>query len=233
MSTLFDQDASVWHDRQGPFDQLHRLNPHRLAFIQAHVALKGIRVLDVGCGGGILAEALAIQGACVTGIDQEKTTLQSAKVRSVRLGFDIMYKEVSMPASSTELDTEDFDLVCMSEVLEHVRSVREVLDSALRVLRPGGHLMVSTIHRNFWSWAKAIVGAEYALGLLPIGTHEYAKFIRPSELVRMAKSSGLSLVDLQGLSYSFIRNQWSLTSDVSVNYCVMFKKRSEIISINL
>lgn len=216
----FDALASRWWDREGDFKPLHDINPLRLGFIDAHVSLAGKRVIDVGCGGGILSEAMAMRGAEVTGIDLGEAPLAVARLHQQESGVEVDYRCISVEAMAAAHSGE-FDVVTCLEMLEHVPDPASVIAACARLVKPGGHLFFSTINRNPKSYAFAIVGAEYVLGLLPKGTHDYRKLIRPSELSGWCRQSGLRLQDQTGLTYNPLSRRYRLTpNDVSVNYMV-------------
>ncbi|WP_110647687.1 bifunctional 2-polyprenyl-6-hydroxyphenol methylase/3-demethylubiquinol 3-O-methyltransferase UbiG [Salinicola peritrichatus] len=216
----FDALASRWWDREGEFKPLHDINPLRLGFIDRHVSLAGKKVIDVGCGGGILSEAMAQRGAEVTGIDMGEAPLSVAKLHLLESGIEIDYRRISVEAMA-EAHPGEFDVVTCLELLEHVPDPGSVVQACAKLVKPGGHLFFSTINRNPKSYAFAILGAEYVLGLLPRGTHEYRKFIRPSELSAWCRQYGLRLRDQTGLTYNPVTRRYRLTAqDVSVNYMV-------------
>jgi 2-polyprenyl-6-hydroxyphenyl methylase/3-demethylubiquinone-9 3-methyltransferase len=213
----FEQLAHRFWDRNGEFKPLHHLNPVRADYIAARSALAGARVLDVGCGGGLLAEALAHQGAKVTGIDLAPAMIETARLHAAESGLDIAYRlqDAGVLADSSEAR---FDVVCCMEMLEHVPDAGAFVGVLAKLVRPGGSLFVSTLNRNLKSFLLAIVGAEYVLRLLPRGTHEYERFIRPAELAGHARASGLQLAHTAGLYYEPFSGRCRLTDDVSVNY---------------
>ncbi|MET0291986.1 MAG: bifunctional 2-polyprenyl-6-hydroxyphenol methylase/3-demethylubiquinol 3-O-methyltransferase UbiG [Steroidobacteraceae bacterium] len=216
----FDTLAPRFWDEQGEFKPLHRLNPVRAAYVAERCGrtdgLAGLRVLDVGCGGGLLCEALAARGATVTGIDLSPGMIEVARLHAAERGVRISY-QVAEAASLLDAD-EPFDVVCCMEMLEHVPDAGLVLGQLGRLVRPGGHLVVSTLNRNLRAFLGAIVGAEYVLRLLPRGTHEYERFIKPAELAGWARHAGLELRDLRGIDYDPFSAAARLTADVSVNY---------------
>ncbi len=210
-----------WWDTEGPLHTLHDLNPTRLAFVQQHSQLAGARVLDVGCGGGILSESLAKAGAQVTAIDMEAATIDIAKQHAAEAGLTIDYRVQTLEDLARETPPP-FDIITCMEMLEHVPNPSHILQHSAELLVPGGTLFVSTLNRHPKAYALAIVGAEYLLGLLPKGTHDYQKFIKPSELTQWARQAGLYSVDLQGLRYEPFSRRCSLTDDVRVNYLAAF-----------
>jgi 2-polyprenyl-6-hydroxyphenyl methylase / 3-demethylubiquinone-9 3-methyltransferase len=219
----FDAAASRWWDPQGEFRPLHDLNPARLDYIEARAGLAGRRVLDVGCGGGLLAEGMARRGARVTGIDLSAQAIEVARLHAMEAGIDVDYRAVPLEALASA-DPEGFDLVTCLEMLEHVPDPAAALAAMATLVRPGGSMICSTINRNAMSFALAIVGAEYVLRLLPMGTHRYDRLIRPSELCRFARTAGLELAGLAGLSYNPLTRAARITTDVSVNYLAHFQR---------
>ena len=218
----FDAAAPRWWDPDGEFRPLHDLNPARLDYIDARAGLAGSRVADVGCGGGLLAEGMARRGARVLGIDLAPEALAVARLHALESGLAVEYREVAVEALAISAPGQ-FDLVTCLEMLEHVPDPAAVVASIARLVRPGGNAVFSTVNRNARSFALAIVGAEYLMRLLPMGTHRYARLIRPSELSRWARASGLELVDLAGLAYDPFSRRARVTSDVSVNYLAHFR----------
>lgn len=210
----FAQHAAQWWDKQGPLKTLHDINDARLEFINSQNPLSGRTVLDVGCGGGILCEAMAKRGAEVTGIDAEGSAIQVAREHALTSHLQIDY--VNSPIE--EYKHSGFDIITCMEMLEHVQNPELVLEHCRRLLKPGGFLFLSTISRTMKAYAGAIVLAEYVLNLLPRQTHDYDKFIKPSELVAMARAYDFNLVDMSGLQYNPLLRTASLNKDVSVNY---------------
>lgn len=213
----FEALAHRFWDSEGEFKPLHRLNPARADYVAARARLEGARVLDVGCGGGLLAEALARRGATVTAIDMAPAMIETARLHAAEAGLVIDYR-VQDAAQLALQQPHSFDVVCCMEMLEHVAEPGPFLDVLARLTRPGGAVFVSTLNRNFRAFMLAIVGAEYVLRLLPRGTHEYERFIRPSELAAWGRVAHLSLVDTTGLHYDPFGDRCSLNHDVSVNY---------------
>ncbi len=214
----FQSIASRWWDRESEFKPLHEINPHRVAYIEQQASgLDGKRILDVGCGGGILAEALALKGARVTGIDMAELSLKVARLHLHESGLDIDYQFSTVEAFA-EQHRAQFDIVTCLELLEHVPDPTSIITSATRFLKPGGILFLSTINRNPKSFALAILGAEYVLGLLPRGTHEYRKFIKPSEIAAQLRKLGLHTSDITGMSYNPVTRRYALGRDIDVNY---------------
>lgn len=217
--------AARWWDPTSEFRPLHEINPLRLRWIEALVGgFTGRDVIDVGCGGGILAESVARKGATVTGIDLADKPLKVAELHGLESGVAVRYEQIAAEAMAAR-EPQAFDVVCCMEMLEHVPDPESTVDACMRLARPGGWVFFSTINRNPKSFLFAIVGAEYVLNLLPRGTHEYEKFIKPSELVSAARRSGLELVEMIGLTYNPITRRYRLVQgDVSVNYLVATKK---------
>ncbi len=213
----FDALAGRFWDPEGEFGPLHRLNPVRLAYVAERVPLAGRAVLDVGCGGGILAEALARAGAEVTGIDLSRAALATAELHALESGLAVRYRLASAEALAAERPGA-YDVVTCMEMLEHVPDPAAVVAALARLVRPGGSVFVSTLNRTLRAFLFAIVGAEYVARLLPRGTHEYARFIRPSELARAARAAGLTLRDLAGLGYEPVSRSFRLERGVAVNY---------------
>jgi 2-polyprenyl-6-hydroxyphenyl methylase/3-demethylubiquinone-9 3-methyltransferase len=214
----FDALASRWWDRDGEFRPLHDINPLRANYIDEHSAVAGKRLVDVGCGGGILAESLAQRGANVTGIDMGEAPLSVAKLHQIESGTEIDYRQ-STAEQLAETEAANFDIVCCLEMLEHVPDPGAAIAACAALAKPGGSVYFSTINRNPKAFAFAIVGAEHILQLLPAGTHEYAKFIKPSELAGWMRSAGLVMEGMTGLTYNPLTKHYRLNeADVSVNY---------------
>lgn len=214
----FEQLAARWWDRDSEFRPLHEINPLRANWIDERAPVAGRRVLDVGCGGGILAEALARRGAQVTGIDLGEAPLAVARLHGLESGVAVDYRRLSVERLAAEMPAS-FDVVTCLEMLEHVPDPAAVVAACARLVKPGGQLFFSTINRNPKSFALAIVGAEYLLGLLPRGTHTYARFIRPAELAAWCRAAGLEVRELTGLTYNPITRRYRLApGDVDVNY---------------
>ncbi|MFY9314787.1 MAG: bifunctional 2-polyprenyl-6-hydroxyphenol methylase/3-demethylubiquinol 3-O-methyltransferase UbiG [Burkholderiales bacterium] len=219
----FGDLAHRWWDPQGEFRPLHELNPLRLRWIDGLAPLAGKRVLDVGCGGGILAEAMARLGASVTGIDLSEKPLRVAQLHLVESGLSIQY-DLKSAEQYSEQFADAFDVVTCMELLEHVPDPASTVAACARLAKPGGRVFFSTINRNPKAYLFAVVGAEYLLRLLPRGTHDYARFIKPSELTRWCRDAGLDPVELKGMSYNPITGQYRLGDDCDVNYAICCSK---------
>lgn len=219
----FNKLANEWWDPKGAMGPLHTLNPVRLAFVEQFCPLENKSALDVGCGGGLLAEAMTHAGATVNALDVSEDLLQAAKQHAEQHGLTIHYHAQTIESFSIN-HTEQFDVVTCMEMLEHVPDPASIIRACADCCKPGGIVVFSTLNRNLSSFAKAIVGAEYLLSLLPRGTHEYSKFIKPSELSHFARNASLELIKLQGIDYSPFSKSAKLTSDVSVNYLAAFRK---------
>lgn len=220
----FEELANRWWDPQSEFKPLHDINPLRANYIDEHSPVSEKRVLDVGCGGGLLSEALAFRGALVTGIDAGEVPLQVAKLHLLESGATVEYRKIT----AEELALEKpgfFDVVTCLEMLEHVPDPASVIQACSTLCKPGGHVYFSTINRNPKSYLFAIVGAEYLLNLLPKGTHDFGKFIRPSEMAQWARRSGLEISGMTGMTYHPLTKKYKLDpDDVDVNYLVHCKK---------
>ena len=220
----FEKLASRWWDPNSEFKPLHDINPLRADWIDDLADIKGKSVLDVGCGGGLLCEALVHRGAKVTGIDMGEAPLAVARLHQLESGIEVSYEQ-STAESFAQQRAEAFDVVTCLEMLEHVPDPAAVVSACAALCRPGGDLFFSTINRNPKAFLFAIVGAEYVLNLLPRGTHEYAKLIKPSELARWIREAGLEMLEMTGMTYNPISKQYRLRSeDVSVNYLIRARK---------
>ncbi len=217
----FEAIASRWWDPNSEFKPLHEINPLRLNFIDKIVGLAGKRVLDVGCGGGILSETMAERGARVIGIDLGETPLAVAKLHSLETGTHVDYMQIAAEDLAAQLgDNPDqqFDIITCMEMLEHVPDPSSIIAACSNMLKPGGELFFSTINRNPKSYLFAIIGAEYVLNMLPRGTHEYSKFIRPSELAGWARDAGIEVNEITGMVYNPLTRHYKLSDNVDVNY---------------
>ena len=222
----FDELAAKWWDKDGEFKPLHQINPLRVGFIKERSSLEGKKVLDVGCGGGILAEALNELGASVTGIDASENTIGVAKSHSRSIGSDVIYIQNTIEEFISSHPNEKFDVITCLEMLEHVPSPNEIIKSCSNLLKDDGNIFFSTINRNPRSYLFAVIGAEYILNLLPKGTHDYEKFIKPSELAKWIRDAGLNSKETIGLSYNPITGNYWLGKDIQVNYMVHAKKEN-------
>ncbi|CAE6495668.1 MAG TPA: bifunctional 2-polyprenyl-6-hydroxyphenol methylase/3-demethylubiquinol 3-O-methyltransferase UbiG [Nitrosomonas nitrosa] len=218
----FSQLAHRWWDPNSEFKPLHDINPLRLNYIDQLAGLEGKKVLDVGCGGGILSESMAARGADTTGIDLSDKALKVAKLHLLESGNQVDYRKITVEMLAQELP-HHFDIVTCMEMLEHVPDPASVIQACADLTKPGGWVFFSTINRNPKSYLYAIIGAEYILKLLPRGTHEYAKFLKPSELARMARNAGLSDAKIIGMTYNPITKIYALEPDTSVNYIMAFR----------
>ncbi len=213
----FAELAHKWWDKTSEFKPLHEINPLRLSYIDNAILLKGKKVLDVGCGGGILSESMATKGASVTGIDLGEKALKVAQLHSLESGVKVDYQLIAVEEL---VNTHEgaFDVVTCLEMLEHVPDPASVIAACAKLVKPDGHVFFSTINRNPKAYALAVLGAEYILNMLPRGTHDYSKFIKPSELAAWMRASDLLLEDQIGMRYNPLTQQYSLNSDVAVNY---------------
>jgi 2-polyprenyl-6-hydroxyphenyl methylase/3-demethylubiquinone-9 3-methyltransferase len=215
--------AQSWWDPKGPSKPLHELNPLRLGFIESAVRLRGADVLDVGCGGGILSESLARAGARVLGIDLSQAVLDVAELHALEANLKVDYRAIAAEDLAAQ-QPASFDVVTCMEMLEHVPDPAASVAALAGLAKPGGDVIVSTLNRKPIAFAVAIIGAEYIARALPRGTHEYLKFIRPSELARWGRSAGLELVDLRGITYNPLTRAFKLSPNTDVNYLAHFKR---------
>jgi len=219
----FSALAHRWWDPNSEFKPLHAINPLRLNWMKNLINFEGKKVVDIGCGGGILAESIAQSGADTTGIDLSEKALKVAELHALEVGANLTYRSISAEALAEEQPGQ-YDVVTCMEMLEHVPDPASVVRACAKLCKPGGTLFFSTLNRNPKSYLFAIIGAEYILKLLPKGTHEYAKFIKPSELVAFTRNAGLEMMGIKGLTYNPITQVYSLNDDVSVNYMIAVRK---------
>jgi 2-polyprenyl-6-hydroxyphenyl methylase/3-demethylubiquinone-9 3-methyltransferase len=219
----FSASAAHWWEEQGEFKTLHDINPLRLNYINERAHLADKKVIDIGCGGGILTESMAKLGANVTGIDMSQTALNVAKLHQLETGIQSEYIHTTAEAIAKERPAQ-YDVVTCLEMLEHVPDPASVIRACSALVKPGGHIFLSTINRNPKAYLFAILGAEYLLKLLPAQTHDYAKFIKPSELAEWTRKVDLTLLDMTGITYNLFTKEFSLGKDISVNYLVHTKK---------
>ncbi len=230
----FSAMADSWWDPAGKFKPLHRFNPVRVEYLRdqlcrhfgrkagAFDALKGLRVLDIGCGGGLLCEPLARLGAIVTGIDPGTKNIGVASLHAEQMGLEIDYRALSV--EDVVKNNETFDVVLVMEVVEHVDHVPDFLEACAKAVAPGGLIFVATLNRTIKSFAMAKVGAEYILRWLPVGTHDWHKFLRPSEITKPLQDQQMEVKEIKGVSFDLISRQWKLSQDVSVNYMVLAER---------
>jgi 2-polyprenyl-6-hydroxyphenyl methylase / 3-demethylubiquinone-9 3-methyltransferase len=219
----FGSMAERWWDPQGEFKTLHDVNPLRLSFIQKFVNLEGMRIVDVGCGGGILTEGLAKQNAEALGIDLSEDLIDIADLHGLETGIKVNYQKISVEALADE-QPESFDHVTCMEMLEHVPDPGSIINACAKLVKPGGMVFFSTLNRQAKAYLLAIVAAEHVLQMLPKGTHDYKTFIKPSELCQYARNAGLELQDMIGIEYNPFNKQFNLGKDIDVNYIAAFKK---------
>ncbi len=222
----FEASASRWWDPEGEFRPLHQINPLRLGYIGVWAEITGRTVLDVGCGGGILSESMALEGAEVTGIDMGEGPLNVARLHALESGARVEYQRTTAEEMAAARPAS-FDVVTCMEMLEHVPDPASVVDACARLAKPGGMIFFSTISRTSKAYLQAVIGAEYLLGMLPRGTHDYSQFIRPSELCVWTRKAGLVLRDLTGMRYNPLTRRYSLGRNVDVNYLACFQKPEE------
>jgi 2-polyprenyl-6-hydroxyphenyl methylase/3-demethylubiquinone-9 3-methyltransferase len=219
----FSELASRWWDETSEFKPLHAINPLRLGWIQSKTSLTGMKTVDIGCGGGILSESIAKCGADTTGIDLSGKALKVAKLHALETQTSIQYELISAEEMAAK-NPATFDIVTCMEMLEHVPDPRSVVNAAAAMAKPGGILFFSTLNRNLKSYLMAIIGAEYILNILPKGTHDYAKFIKPSELTTYIRDAGLESFDMIGLHFNPLTDHYYLGSNVDVNYMIAARK---------
>ena len=222
----FGELAHRWWDPNSEFKPLHEINPLRLDWIESTLPLAGKKVLDVGCGGGLLSEGMAARGAHVTGIDLSEKPLGVARLHLFESGLSVDYQLISAEAMA-DAHPGEFDAVTCLEMLEHVPDPASIVAACSRLVKPGGHVFFSTLNRNPKSYLFAVVGAEYILNLLPRGTHDYAKFIKPAELSRQCRNAGLAVEEVRGMSYNPLSKIYSLGQDSSVNYLMRTRRDAE------
>lgn len=215
--------AHRWWDINSEFKPLHEINPLRLGYIDERAALRGKSVLDVGCGGGILSESMAALGATVTGVDLGEKALQVARLHSLESGVQVDYRLLSVEALAAQ-EPAGFDVVTCMEMLEHVPDPAAIVTACAQLVKPGGQVFFSTINRSLKAYLHAVIGAEYVLRLLPRGTHEYEKLIKPSELSAWTRHAGLTVRGLKGMGYQPLSRRYYLSDDVSVNYLLHAEK---------
>lgn len=219
----FSDLAHRWWDPNSEFKPLHDINPLRLNWIDQTIGLNGKQVIDIGCGGGILSESMAARGAVVTGIDLSDKALSVARLHLLETGAKVDYQHIAAESMATE-HPATFDVVTCLEMLEHVPDPQQTVAACAQLVKPGGDVFLSTLNRNPKAYLFAIIGAEYILNMLPKGTHDYAKFIKPAELVRMTRNAGLDLVSMIGMSYNPLTKVYSLGDDTSVNYMIHLRR---------
>ncbi|HHZ69625.1 MAG TPA: bifunctional 2-polyprenyl-6-hydroxyphenol methylase/3-demethylubiquinol 3-O-methyltransferase UbiG [Methylococcaceae bacterium] len=219
----FEELASRWWDPDSEFKPLHEINPLRLEYIERRSSLKGKTVVDIGCGGGILAESMALKGANVLGIDMGKAPLSVAQLHKLESGAELDYQQITAEELADK-EPGKYDVVTCMEMLEHVPDPSSVIAACSKLVKPDGHVFFTTINRNPKSYLFAIVGAEYIMKILPKGTHDYSKFIKPSELESWARAADLQLRELTGMSYNILSKKYSLGHDVDVNYLMHTQK---------
>lgn len=219
----FSDLAHRWWDPNAEFKPLHELNPVRLDWIDKHAHLAGKRVLDIGCGGGILSESMAGLGATVKGIDLSSEALGVADLHSLESGVTVEYEEIAAEALAAR-EPATYDVITCMEMLEHVPQPAEIVAACATLVKPGGWVFFSTLNRNVKSYLLAVIGAEYIARMLPKGTHDYARFIRPSELASFVREAGLQTVDIKGITYGPLTRHFALSDDTSVNYLLACRR---------
>ncbi len=219
----FSEMAHRWWDPNSEFKPLHEINPLRLGWIDSIADLRGKQVVDIGCGGGILSESMARAGATVRGIDLSTKALKVADLHSLESGVAVTYEEIAAEALAARMPAS-FDVVTCMEMLEHVPDPASIVRACATLVRPGGHVFFSTINRNLKAYLLAVLGAEYVLNMLPRGTHDYDKFIKPAELARFARQAGLDLIELRGMVYRPLSQVYELSRDTDVNYLMALRR---------
>lgn len=222
----FEELASRWWDRGSEFKPLHDINPLRLDYIDNSAQIEGKQVIDVGCGGGILAESMAMRGAKVTGIDMGEAPLSVARLHQLESGVEVDYRRITAEEIAAE-QAGQFDVVTCMEMLEHVPDPASTIAACASLVKPGGHVFFSTINRNPKAYLFAVIGAEYILNMLPRGTHDYNKFITPAELDSWARDAGLQVSDMTGMSYNPLTKHYKLGRDLNVNYMAAYTRPQE------
>lgn len=219
----FGELASRWWDPNSEFKPLHDINPLRLGFIDGQVGVSGKRIVDVGCGGGILSESMAVKGGVVTGLDLAEPAITVAKLHALESGQSVDYR-LESAESHAQTHAGQYDVVTCLEMLEHVPSPSVTVEACARMVKPGGSVFFSTLNRNPKSWLFAIIGAEHVLKLLPVGTHDFNRFIKPSELSRWSRDAGLQVTTMRGMTYNPLTKVYKLGGDVSVSYLIEAQK---------
>lgn len=219
----FSELAAHWWDLNGELKTLHQVNPLRLNYIKSKTDLKGQKILDIGCGGGILSESLAVEGAMVTGIDLNKSLIEVANLHQLEANLNIHYQCTSAETLAASASGE-FDIICCLEMLEHVPNPASIISAANKLIKPGGQLFFSTLNRNLKAYLFAILGAEYLLKILPKKTHDYEKFIKPSELSAWLLAENITPREMKGIHYNPLTQHFSMNNDISVNYILYAQK---------
>lgn len=219
----FSDSAAHWWDKNSEFKSLHDINPLRVNYINEKAPLAGKKVIDIGCGGGILSEGMARLGAQVTGIDMSESALKVAKLHAIETGMTVDYQHITAEEMA-QSHAGQFDIVTCLEMLEHVPDPASIVTACAALVKPGGQVFFSTLNRNMKSYLFAIIGAEYLLKMLPQNTHDFAKFIQPSELAEWSRAAGLVVQDITGMSYNIFTKEYSLGSDISVNYLMQAER---------
>lgn len=219
----FSELAYRWWDPNAEFKPLHELNPVRLDWIDAHAHLPGKRALDIGCGGGILSESMAVRGATVKGIDLSTSALGVADLHSLESGVEVAYEEIAAEAIAAR-EPGSYDIVTCMEMLEHVPSPAAIVQACATLVKPGGWVFFSTLNRNAKAYLFAVIGAEYIARMLPRGTHDYARFIKPSELAQSVRQAQMDIVEIKGITYRPLSKRFGLSDDTSINYLMACRR---------